>query len=627
MSQCPITIGAGNPAIQLTSEGWSTFQGFAQSAFALATQNIASLTSFTVDGATIPGVGSFSPTFGTFTPPPVPSAPNLETTGYSDPGEPPVVNIQIPEFTEIAEFTGVAPPIVPGREPVLRVTDPGNPPPLNLPDPIDPPEPELPDEPPEMLPVVIPPPPDIDNVEFEGVPPDSSLIEFPNMTFSYTYEEYTRELLDQVKSRLQSMLQGGTGLPAPVEDALRSRAYADVDREELRAVNQASAEVAARGFDEPNGIMLERVKIARSEARDKRYILNRDIYIRAQEVEIENLRFAVQQGLAYEAQTIALHLRAQEMILDAAKFERDTALAILNAKIAVFNAEVERYKADAQVYRDRVQAELAKVELYRAEIEAQKTINEVNKVSAEIYATQVRAAMTEVEIYVAQMNGLRAWAEIEVAKIEAYRAKVQAYGERVQAYVAEWGGYRARIEAEIAKQRAFEVSVQAYAANVQAAVNANQNKIEFKRLELGISEAQIRAYIARLEHMRTQIQAEGQRWSAQGAVYQGQAAIYGASGQVAQAQAATGNQAAQIAVAAYDAQSRNALAQAQIITTEAIQRAGLLLEAIKGATAASAQLAGASMSAVNFSAGVGYNAAFTDSQGCTTSYNYQGEID
>lgn len=626
MADCPITIGAGNPAITLTSEGWQTFQGFAMQAFGLATGAIGNLNNFSVSTTGISAPPIISPVFGTFSAPPAPDAPDLSEANFSDPGAAPVVDIAAPETEEFPTFSGTAPPITTGPEPRLRATHPGAAP--TLVDPTFPDDLDIDIGPsPDLFAVTIPDPLVLPTLSFTGEPPDASSIPFPVETWSYAYEDYTSALLEQVRSRISTMLLGEIGLPLATVTALRARAYADVDREELRNVQQATVEYAARGYDEPSGILFERVRETRAEMRDKRSALNRDIYIRDQEVTIENLRFAVQQGIAFEAQTIALHMKSQELILDAAKFARDSAIAILNAHIAVFNAQVQAYMGEAQVFRDLVAAQMTQVEIYKGQIEAQKLIGDVNRNLLAAYELEIRAQMAQVEIYTAQVNAARAWADVNMARIEGYRAEVQAYAALVGAYEAEWGGFRAKVEVEVAKMKGFELSVQAYAANVQAVASKNNVKIAGTQAEIGIAETQIRAYIANLEHLKTQIQADGERWRSQAAVYQGQASIYAAGGSIAGAQAAAGNQAAQIAVAASEAQAQTAVAQAQIIVTEAIQRAGLLLEATKGAASASAQLAGASMSAVNFGAQVGYNANFSDSSGCTTSYNYSGEID
>lgn len=122
-----------------------------------------------------------------------------------------------------------------------------------------------------------------------GAPPTFVVPTIPSL-------DYVSDLLATLKTTIGTLL-GGNPLPASVASALRNRAYSEAYAEEQRAVAVAVDEFAARGFEEPTGQLNRRVTEARTEARNKRSQINRDVFIQEQTVAIENLRFAVTAGV------------------------------------------------------------------------------------------------------------------------------------------------------------------------------------------------------------------------------------------------------------------------------------------------------------------------------------------
>src|SRR5690606_8254268 len=124
-----------------------------------------------------------------------------------------------------------------------------------------------------------------------------------NVFINWAEPKYESELLDDLMLQVRSMMAGGTGLPAAVEDALFSRARERLSAETQRAVQEAFDTWAGRGFSMPPGMLTKAVSVAQEEGRLKAAELNRDILVEAAKWEIENIRFAVQQGMALEQLT------------------------------------------------------------------------------------------------------------------------------------------------------------------------------------------------------------------------------------------------------------------------------------------------------------------------------------
>src|SRR5690606_31362653 len=110
-----------------------------------------------------------------------------------------------------------------------------------------------------------------------------------DLSWNFTPEQYVSTLLDGVKSRVETMLQGGTGLPAWAEQALYERADEREQGNELRALQEVDEEFADRGFTEPNGMLHKRVRQVRQNSQNQRNELSRKILTDAIQLEIENI--------------------------------------------------------------------------------------------------------------------------------------------------------------------------------------------------------------------------------------------------------------------------------------------------------------------------------------------------
>jgi hypothetical protein len=197
------------------------------------------------------------------------------------------------------------------------------------------------------------------------VPSDIPTIDVPTLPDL----TYVSGMLDSIGGVIDTLL-GGNPMPPALARQLRDRAYSDAWAEEERAVDQAYAEFAARGFEEPPGLLNRRVAEARADARAKRQLMNRDVYIQEQMLAIENLRFAVTSGIqlestrvrVFEAQAnleieqVRLIEQTNQLKLDGWRAELQlfdarlrSEVEELDAATKVFEANVRVYTADAQV--------------------------------------------------------------------------------------------------------------------------------------------------------------------------------------------------------------------------------------------------------------------------------------
>ena len=240
---------------------------------------------------------------------------------------------------------------------------------------------------------------------FDAVAPDTSGISVPEVFINWTEPQYDSELLDDLRAQVTRMMAGGTGLPAAVEDALFSRARERDSAETRRAVQEVSDTWAARGFSMPPGMLAKQVEVIREQGRLRAAELNRDILAQAATWEIENLRFAVQQGMALEQLTANLHQNMAQRLFEVARFQAESQINVFNARISLFNAQNAAFETLAQVYRTRLDAAISKLTAYKTAIDGQVALGQINQQRVEVFKAKLDAVQSNVEVYKALMQG------------------------------------------------------------------------------------------------------------------------------------------------------------------------------------------------------------------------------
>lgn len=622
MSNCPVAPFSWE-AIDVVSDAHNTLMPMGVSTFQTAltfAQNLAGFAAIPVDvnvvfsdvnppgGPRRPDRPDFPDAGLAFRPvAPAPDAPQYSGAA--------VALVDTPEFNE-------APPTINyGAMPApLDAQPPGPAPTL--------PERDVPHEPGYSLPadpilelVEIPDSPNIVIADFDATPPDTTSLPEIVESWSFTPEQYTSALLDKIKATVNWGLDGGIGLPAAVQDALWARARGRVDIEEARAVQQVVDEFGARGFTEPNGILNQRIEIARQNNQNQRLALSRDLIIEEAKLEIENLRFMVQQGIALEGTLIGLHMQTQQLQLQAAQFLLDSAIRVFEAKASLIRLRYDIYVAQAQVYKTQIEAELAKVEIFKAEIEAAKARGEINEQRTRLYEAQIRSTQAMAEFFNGRVRAFQALQDADIARLRAFAERVNAYRAQVDAKVAEWNGFNARINGEASKAGVFDSLTRAYATRVSAVSDRNRIVLDKERLGIQQHEAELRTHTATLENIRVGLAAEQARVQSVSAAYGAKAQVFSADAQVEQSISAALDRRYGLDIQKATNAANVALQNGQARVQENVQLSGLQLQALQAATQVLSQLAAGALSAVNYGASISYGQS--GSVSCSTNHSYQ----
>lgn len=618
---------SADPAVMFAADAHSRFMGLGKSTYDLAMAHLTELGDIALEPV------AFDASFDYQGPDPTnvfrrPTRPNFDLSDIKFnapdiPALPPSFSPNPIQVDPVPEIDADAPVLSFGVKP-------------NLPSVVEPTKPQLDDNldvplPPNyVLPAVpsfvqlnMPSAPDIVIDDFTEDRP--VFIEPPfNNDWTFVPEAYTSVLKDQLIGEVQRMLAGQEALPAPIERAIFERMRGRNDIEARRALDTASAEFASRGFNEPPGILSDRVSEIVQANQSANASASRDAAIKQYEESLANLRLALQQGAALEGVYIGLHVEMQRFALQAAQAQREADIAVLNARISVFNARLEAFRTDAAVFRDRVQAKLAQIEIFKAQIEAERAKGEINDQKVRVYESQLRGLQAMAEFYRTQVEGVKTRADMNRAKIEGYKAELDAYGERWRAYAVEWQGFSANAEAEGKRADVFKSLVEANGQRVSAWSTSQNTKMDVEKLRMAQYGVDLDAWKAGLALTATNIDAERARLSAATSLAEAETRIYAADAEVERTLTESLSQAVRIGLEMAKTKVDTNMAVANAKVSQATNLVNQQISIRDSIAKIAAQLSAATMSAMSYSAGV--SSGRSRSNSCSTNYSFNGEI-
>lgn len=463
--------------------------------------------------------------------------------------------------------------------------------------------------------------------DFNGEPPSISDITVPEVFIEWGEPEYKSEILDELAKYIKDgITEGGTGLPAPIEDALFNRARSRESKETSRAVQEAVNDWSTRNFSMPPGMLVKQVATIREQGQLRASELNRDILIEASKMEIDQLRFLVQQGMSLEQLTTNIFNNVTNRLFEIARYNAESQINVFNAQISLFNAQNESFKVLSDVYRIKLDGAIAKLTAYKAAIDAQVAVGQINEQYVQVYRAKMDAVLSNVEIYKAMVQGASVRADVIKNRFDAYRADVQAYSEQINAEKVKVEAYEAQIRGESTKASMFDTQARAYASTVQA-VQAKadvkgkqiQLKMEAARVWIGKYQADLEAYKAELQANLSEVQ---QNTAAFGAEVEAWRATAGMEVSQAEMQSRYADMNTRTNIAFAEMQLKEYEAKMQ----KAIQEANIALESAKAMGQYTAQLAAGAMSAAHVSASISgsgsASTSFSNSQSKSESHNY-----
>lgn len=611
------STGAGT----LVSQGWNRWSKFATDAVEDVGEYLVDLSALNLTPVEVKVPFNVPFNLGDpFSPPPSPDLPDMEPRQVRGVGDISIGEINIPTFDSPPEFEGKLPSIeLPDPVAPITVQPPGDVPVVS--DQTLPPEPVLDTaEVPTLLAIELPTAPTIVSYSFTDEQPLNDIV-VPGNTFSFTEEEYESSLLNDLIDRVTVMLAGGTGLPDNIWNAIWNRASGNEERTAAKAVDEVNKEWASRGFSLPTGAQAHQVMRVRQQNQDAINQFNRELAIKQAEMEVENLRFAVQQSATLEATLINQHMQIQQRSFEAARYAFQVTVDIFNSKISLYNASIQAWATSADVFRTKIQAEQLKLEQYKTELEGQQLIGTINQQAITLYNSQLEGLRTAIDLYNSQLKAVQTKIEIDKANVDIYRAQIDAYAAQIQAKNTEYQGYAEAIKGELAKAQLYDAEVKAYASRIQAYgaetdAYVSQSEIKIKNEQLKVSK-----YASQLERYKGDVQAESARIDSLARIYASEATMYNAELSAEAAKVASNDRQFQLALQEATTEAELYLKQADLNIQQLLRIYALESDNLKTISNIQSNLAASAMSAVSLGASIRNNADV--SRSCSVQHSYQ----
>lgn len=550
------------------------------------------------------------PTFSGLTFSPLPDAPATDIAPFVSPAKPDPFDVATPVVNEIPTPTlrDVQPP---GAAPTIEDVDLPETPDFPLPPVPTLDELDIPDAPELHLDDLIPARPEFDYPDvYENDyirntgEARAAIFDTVDSEFHQALEDYNMRNPDGglTASRLGEMLQGGTGLPAVVENALFERAFAREDKSAQQAIRQATGQWAARGFTMPGATLLAQVEEAERQNREARSTLNREITIQMHQQEIENLRFAVQQGIAMEGQMFDQFMRMHDAGRQIADQAFAVTQAIFDASLQIVRTKIEVYQADLQAQREKIQTELAKLEVFRSQLEGERIRGEINQQKIAIYQARLDAVRTGADIFRTEVEAANSKIRAQMSKVEIFNSQIQAYRAELDASKVPFEVFAIQNQAEQSKVDLFEAQVRAYGERVRAygtEVQAEAAKVDASATQVTAATS---AYEARTRAWSSEVGAQTDRISSEARRYE--AEIRGYSAELSAEEARVNGEARnfQLEIEKERARVSSLLKVADQRIEQLKHATNLGMEATKTGATVYSQLTGSALSAINVSA-------------------------
>lgn len=433
--------------------------------------------------------------------------------------------------------------------------------------------------------------------------------------------QYTSALMTALTSALTTRIAGGTGLAPAVETAIWGRG-ADRESKTMQAtVDEATSAHQALGWSLPSAHLSAAIRRATEAVRSRSADLSREVSIEQAKLELANVQKTIDQVIQWEGQLIERSLRLETIAFESAKYTAENAIALYNAQVERFRALLQAFQVRAAIYDTIIKGELAKVDVYKAELLAEQTKAEVNKALIAQYQAEIDARLAIVRVYEGQLAGTKALVEVEGLRIQAFGEQVKAHVATINGETAKMEVYKIGVQAEGLKAEAFRTDVQAQLGGVQAysaSADAYRAKVggqaERARAEIALITGLAQAKSSEFDGFRALVGAERERIASVGEHSRALLSAYDARIRGIEAQINQDNRRWETSIKQYEAQQQYTINGFKLNSDVIAANNQSRLDAAKTGAQILAQVTGSALGMIHTSAGI--------SAGASTSVSY-----
>jgi hypothetical protein len=296
-------------------------------------------------------------------------------------------------------------------------------------------------------------------------------------------------LLAKAEAKLSDIMDKGRMLRADYQDYLRTKTRAETEAEFNAAVKAIDNDRKRAGFTSlPQAVSSakQQAQLAKSNALATQEVARE---IRLIEMETENVKWAISTAISLRQSLIQSFLGYANVLAQANEQANAQARTYIDLYSTWYEQSYKRVvllldalKTEAAIYDTQLKAAMAVLEVYRAELDANKTIIELDSQKLEFVSKQIGLQLAKVQIYSALLGSVETRAKLELSKVELYGKEVDTHNSQLQGdkirndiYLAGLSGDEAKLKAEMAKLEAWEKStdVQIKAKNAEIAMQSN----------------------------------------------------------------------------------------------------------------------------------------------------------
>jgi hypothetical protein len=436
---------------------------------------------------------------------------------------------------------------------------------------------------------------------------------------------YSSTVESDLVARVRAMLAGGTGLPANVQQALFDQARTHEAQTALEAEQGAFDSFAGKNFAMPPGMLVEAVRRAQEKSRLEQNAAAREQLAKAATWEIENLRNAVTQGMAYETLLRNYFNNTATRSFELAKFRVESDIKLYDAEVAIFNARNQQLATLAQVFKIRVDSVLDafKTQL-GALVEEAKLKGTLNEQAVRVLVARLDGVKQVVEIYKAKMQGAQTQAEVAKTVISGFAEDVRAYSAKVSAEKERWSAYSEQVRAAAEMGRSLEYEARAYEATVRGAEAKANIKKSYVDARIGALRESVAKFTSLVDAERSTVAASVQAMQANAAGFSADTQRYTAEiqgvNESVRTQLLTQQEHTKNQLALYEA----ALKEYDAKLMRMIEEAKITMAGLDAAARTSSTLAAGAMSAIHVQASMGAQGTASSQNSFSTTISRQG---
>ena len=539
--------------------------------------------------------------------------------------------VEDPDLEDAKDVAGVTFPDFNVPDPGFEQHSMGELIPLNDPPTAD--DPKYPDEvpytvgdPPKRIALdlpTIPPPPDIDLAGFDKELEKWTVDDPERFVWGDDEKNYESDIwADLLAKVLHNIRNGGTGLDAQVEGDIYWQHLNRTLDENDKLIQQASNYWSARGFTLPPGMLSAKINEINAQISRNNLSASKDITISQAELAQKNTHFFIDKGVQLEGMLREFFIQQVNATLQAQRAIAENAIAIYDAAIRKYNYFLEEFKTYLAKYDAEIRLELAKIEVFKGEMEGAKIHGEIERAKADMYAAEVKGFEAEIRAYTARVQASATEAEIEKDKMQIFAEEVKAYLAKVEMNNAIVAEFEAKIRGEQAKATAYNAQVQGYVSEVEGKKAELEGQVAEMNAKIAVNRDKMQQYLGEVEGYKALLSGESAAFGAHAEAYRAKASVYSAETSLhsAHLQAQVGELDARVREA--DANLRYSIAQVEAALRAFESINNLRLQGQTGIMGVGAQLTASAMNAINASASIGYSAQDTSGESISESHSH-----